>query len=319
MKNPVPSDIAQNVFLDPSSTYTWESLDESHYLKQVLEKLREEMRGDFENFRFYIFSSREINDNLPFSAYLPENNKILIYTSDENSRYPQVLSPCYHSIFKSYLPYEISRSNIHSFPVGLVNDVPQLTPTPISQRPIDVFFRGQLTSNRIPLYRALIGKPKREITLTEKIKFKLLKEFLRITNKDFTKNLNSPFTPFKTDINFNYKFKSGLTPTEYGQILNQSKVVLCPKGWKSSETFRHLEAARAGSIVITEELPQTRLYQSSPFLTVKTWEEGITKTKDILNDKNQQEEISMATIKWYEETCSPKAIANHMKKCLKKQ
>ncbi len=61
-------------------------------------------------------------------------------------------------------------------------------------------------------------------------------------------------------------FARGLSPETYGRKLALSKTVLCPRGFSSTDTFRHVEALRAGAVVISEPLPDLHLYRGSPII-----------------------------------------------------
>lgn len=57
-------------------------------------------------------------------------------------------------------------------------------------------------------------------------------------------------------IRFYSGFNNGDDYNKYAYYLQNSKIVLSPKGFHSTECFRFYEAMRQGCIVITEELPK---------------------------------------------------------------
>ena len=66
-------------------------------------------------------------------------------------------------------------------------------------------------------------------------------------------------------------FNKGLDRDEYFDVLNNSKLCLCPQGAHSPETFRFFEALAVGAIPVVEKLPRLWYYEQSPFMKTTSW------------------------------------------------
>ena len=117
-------------------------------------------------------------------------------------------------------------------------------------------------------------------------------------------------------INFTSGFKAGLSPDQYGSMLTDSKVVLCPKGFDSTETFRHMEAIRAGAVVISEPLPDTHFYRNSPIRCVSNWREGVDPAKHLCTNPEALRDAQRRTIQWWRDVCSERAAAKFVHETL---
>jgi len=51
----------------------------------------------------------------------------------------------------------------------------------------------------------------------------------------------------------NQEFNSGLPKDQYAQLLSDTQIVLCPRGWSSVESYRLYEALEAGAIPLVED------------------------------------------------------------------
>ena len=111
---------------------------------------------------------------------------------------------------------------------------------------------------------------------------------------------------------FNRGFKSGLTPSTYGETLSQSKVILCPRGYFSTECFRHYEALRAGCVIISERLPDNHLYKNSPIIQIDDWNEGLQQVDKLLADKEKLNQLSQQGLEWWTNVFSEKATAHYI-------
>lgn len=302
-------DFAENVFLDESSAYTWEQLVETEFLERLMRSLKEEMGKEFFYYKFYIFSHFKL-DVLPSSITSVDKNNILIYISDELASIPTHLMKHYHAIFKSYLPHEV-KGNIFSFGLGYTNGVHRFDSTPAMERPINVFFSGFLHNTRFPLYVALHPYlkyfPKFFTKIITNIPFK--SKWRKLLRMDFSNTTRHG----KNYIKFTNGFMKGVSAREYGNLLSKSKIVLCPRGGYSPETFRHLEAIRAGAIVISEQLPDTYFYRGAPFLCFKNWNDGLREVDRILSNPRELQQLQRKSIEWYESVCSEIGAARYMK------
>ena len=77
---------------------------------------------------------------------------------------------------------------------------------------------------------------------------------------------------YKYFVKFTDGFSQGLDTDEYFELLNNSKLCLCPQGAHSPETFRLFEALSVGTIPIVDKLPKLWYYENCPFLNVdRSW------------------------------------------------
>lgn len=137
------------------------------------------------------------------------------------------------------------------------------------------------------------------------------------TRDAFKRNLDNLIK--ETGDKFNYfveytdGFNQGLGKKEYLDLLNDSKIVLCPSGAYSQETFRFFEIIKMGAFPMIESLPRLWYYETAPFFKSK-WHEldkrlsqalnflGHTSCRDML--------FSLAT--YNQSVLNESALANHM-------
>lgn len=296
---------ADNIRYDKNSEFAWDELNESDFVKETLNQLRLLMGIEFESYLFYIFSNHN-SGRIPESLELiTPKKKVLIYVSDELGTNPSDYSPHYYAIFKAYIGVGDFAVNVFPFPLGCVNGIPQFKLVPIGQRKFNLFFRGNLNTNRIDFYRAfsqfsMFFPPKKLLS------HRIYRNFLLWFQSEFQRVFRNSI------IIFNKSFKGGYTLTEYGEVLSESKIVLSPMGFNSAECFRVYEAMRAGCVIISEELPPILFYHNSPIIQVSNWNEGIKIAKEILTDTEKMESLHQRTLDWWESVCSEKATASYM-------
>lgn len=294
-----------NIHYDQNSLYAFDQLNEADYIESVLEHLVELLGSEFSNYDFFIYSNHGPGNHPPESLnYSSPKKKVLLYFSDEHGEDPSAFSDSYYAIFKSYIGTAKEAGNIFPLALGLVKDVPAYPIVPINSRKINVFFSGNLNLNRIALYRSLtsLGRFFPERLLTSATGIKLLVNLKRDFSKRFTDSV----------ILFNNGFKSGLSPSVYGETLAHSKVILCPRGYFSTECFRHYEALRTGCVVISERLPDNHLYRNSPIIQIDNWNDGLKQADKLLADKEKLNQLSQKGLDWWENVFSEKAAANYI-------
>jgi len=296
---------ADNVRYDKNSEFTWDKLNESDFVEETLNQLRLLMGIEFEDYLFYIFSNHN-SGRIPESLYLSTSKKkVLIYVSDELGTDPSEFSSNYYAIFKAYIGAGNFAVNVFPFPLGCVNGVPKLKLVPVAKRKFNLFFRGNLNTNRIDFYRTFSHFS--QLFPPQKIlSHKLYKKFLLWFQSDFRNFFQNSI------IIFNKNFKGGYSLTEYGEILSESKIVLSPMGFNSSECFRLYEAMRAGCVIISEELPPVLFYHNSPIIQVSNWNDGIKIAGELISDIKKMEVLQQKTLNWWESVCSEKATASYI-------
>lgn len=295
-----------NVFYDDSSTYNFDVLNESLFLEDTFIALSRLMDDAFDDYLFFILSSHDAHV-MPLSiSYRTNKKKVLIFISEEAGDIPKHLSQQYYAVFKSYIKADkVEEKNIFNFAIGCVTGVPELPIKQLNSRKYFVFFSGSLNNSRMHFYRAFIPwlKSKKSTFLSSFIR---QQKILVRLKPNFSKRFPNSY------IRFTNGFKKGVKPETYGKLIADSKIVLCPRGAKSSESFRHYEAMRAGCVIVSEELPKNHFYENSPIIQVDNWTDGLQKTSELLKNHVELEKIAMATQEWWSEKCSPKAVSKFM-------
>lgn len=295
--------LGENVVYDEASAYAWSDLNETEFLERVVAELRAAMGDAFGEHTFFILSSHD-PDVRPASIGDPAQRKVLIFVSDESASVPDVLAPHYKAVFKSYLPRELPGTNIFPFSLGYVRGVPAPPPEPILERSISVFFSGSLGPARRPLYRALHPVYRRlpaaalDRALSDRKRL-LVPEDLSHTMPDSV-------------LRFTRGFRQGHSAEEYGALLADARIALCPHGARNPETFRHIEAMRAGAVVVSEPLPDTHFYRGAPFVTVEDWPSGMRAVRELLASPARLQELQDATLAWWDSVCSERATARYV-------
>ena len=302
---------ADNVFLDRASAYQWSELNETVFLERFFRCLAQCMGERFQEYTYYVLSSHH-PDVIPQSAAFAGPRKVLFFISDESSSIPTALHSKYFAIFKCYLPSEVPGTNIFSFTLGYVRGVPECVMKPAEERTYDVFFSGSLHSGRLAFYREMHPVLKR---LPPKIANRILIRLISGSGRRFLNNDPGIVFP-RSYIRFTDAFKAGLTPESYGMLLSDSKIVLCPKGARSAETFRHMEAIRAGAVAVSESLPNTHFYRGSPIVQVPDWRSGFRVVRRIVADPDLLGSLQSKTIAWWRDVCSESATAHYVSRTL---
>lgn len=301
--------IAGNVFLDPNSSHDWQTLVQRDFLADTFEAMNKSLPPEQRDVRFYVFSPFTA-DQMPASIAFNDERKVLIFLSDEaESVTPTALSPHYIAIFKPYMRADRAGTNIFPMSLGVVNGVSAVLPKPMPDRRVGLLFTGNLNRNRYPLYFAFHPFLRRLPGVARSRVFHLLARSPvgRLLRRDFSRA-----GPAATVITFTSGFGEGFSKGDYAAMLADSRIVLAPRGFVSSETFRHLEALRAGAVVISERLPDTFLYRGGPFVCVDNWNEGLRVADELLRDPERLQALQDAGLRWYEDVLSPAATARRI-------
>ncbi|MFN2607329.1 MAG: glycosyltransferase [Acidimicrobiales bacterium] len=97
----------------------------------------------------------------------------------------------------------------------------------------------------------------------------------------------------------------------FSRALMQSRIALCPRGG-SLETYRFFEALRSGTIPVCERLPERSFYSGSPAVTVRDWSDLPAVVDRLLADPIGLEARHRAVLAWWEQRCSPAAVARQL-------
>jgi len=296
--------------LHPESGYNWTTFLENTYFEKVIEELFF-ILGDRYNdyfFQFYLYDGTLKQNIAP-----PKNIvkiKVLFLLCDERNHLNHEHIKGYDYVFKSYLP-DGHCSSFIPIPVGYNAQIPKLPIKNVMERGIDVFYSGNLNSNRLTgLYKSL-----------HKLSWLPKRLFLAIYARPRIRKLFNLSFPiyfqskiYKYNISFNDGFNLGLKKSLYADALNNCKIALCPKGYFVNETFRFYEALRQGAIVVSERLPNHSFYKDAPVLQTETWNDlpKIIKQIYIKNMEEQQK----ASLNYYEANLSEMAVAQYVKKII---
>lgn len=268
-----------NIYYDKNSFYPFEKILERKYLEEIFINLKNNF-SDFDNYDFIIYTQQHTHV-LP-DLINKKGNKILFYLSDERNLYfPDELINNFNFIFKFHLNKKLFNniSNLHFIPLGYNRFIPKYNINSIEKRKYDVFFSGNLNSNRI--------------------------EFFKELQKEYYKTINSY-------INFTEGFSKGLPPEEYADVLNNSKIVLSPHGFITPDCFRTYEALRQGCIVITDKLFDEDIFNNSPIIQIKDWSNLSGIINYILTNKDFQEKIVDEQYRYYNKYLSGYGVSNYI-------
>lgn len=301
-----PFDEFSNIFYQSVPETPWCELCESVFLYKVFRELSKLMGERFCEFNFLVISSTPIED-IPRNHMVFMKPTIAIVLSDERGVLPVSSSEKFLMIFKCYISSDLPDLKIYSFPLGYDKDVPEIKGPDISQRKYGIFFSGNLNKSRISIYcqihPVLKHLPKRIAQNLARGSHKLGLPWMRY----------SFLTPDESMyILFSDKFKGGLSPLIYAEMLANSKIVLCPRGFVSSETFRLTEALRAGCVVISEGLPSTCAYENSPIISVRDWADGLEVAHELLAAPKKLKAIQEQSILFYKNRLSELATAKYV-------
>lgn len=268
---------------------------QQHSYKYNLYKELNCLLPNFNDFLFCEYANNNLD--LPPTRFYPHDKKILVLTGGERKQqYITELKQYFTHIFANYYWDE---EGVTSFPLGYHNFY-EYNNVPINERNYDLFFMGFLNNNRISMAAELTGINRYLISLALSINvektLKFLNEFLDWTRRDGKFLLTQ-------------QFGGGLEGREYCEVMRHSKIVLAPKGWVNTETFRLYEAMQYGCIVVTEELPKRKYYENIPVIQVSDWKKGFTEIKKLLKNKQFLDELSDNHKKFYDNHLSAKAAA----------
>ena len=138
------------------------------------------------------------------------------------------------------------------------------------------------------------------------------------TRDSFKRNLDKVIETTGDKFNFFVKytdgFSKGLSPEEYLDLLNDSKISLCPQGANSDETFRFFESIMMGSIPLVETLPRFWFYETAPHFKNK-WRD-LDRTLSLMLNFLQTPDcrpVLSGLADYCNLTLCPHNLANHLK------
>lgn len=233
----------------------------------------------------------------------PNDNKknIIFSTSRESHQFPKYYKDKRVSLFfHNYAPldnwgYPVEDDLIIPMPLGpFVNDINEKIPNikPFHEREYDFCFMGQIphTGTRDKFKRCL------------------------------DKMIQETGNKFKYFVKYTDGFNTGLDHHQYIQILNNSKVCLCPQGATSNESFRFFEAIKLGTVPMVETLPKFWYYELAPVFFTR-WESLDKYLSNTLNFLNSSEGCNALNkvIDYSSKVINPKHLALFFKKLIKER
>jgi len=190
------------------------------------------------------------------------------------------------TVFKAYLTPDQETNNVYSFPLGYNKKHIKLKNQIIADRSIDVFFAGHMSSrNRINFMNPVI---------------------------DFFNQMPVEKRP-RLDFNISKGFNMGLSGEQYSKKLHDSKIVVCPAGNVSMETFRHYEAMRSGAVVVSPKLPETKIYRDAAICQVENWDKDVGNViMDLLSDLDMLQLVQNRQQQTYNNRFKAKSVAKYI-------
>lgn len=305
-----------------SSSYDINSLLELKSFKCFFDKLVN-LLGPKSIFNFYVFWGQKCDELYLINSIkkLVPNHNVLFWIGDEEGYIPSDgIFDKFSFIFKMHLNDKaaikiengeyVFKKGLYHFPLLTIDDVPELPILPLQERKYKLYFCGNLNENRVPFYIALNKKA----SLLARLDNFLLKYNLRGGNRLYelcfrNKSFDISHLYDNACIKFYNGFNNGDNYNQYAHFLQNSKIVLSPKGFHSTECFRFYEAMRQGCIVITEELPKVPCYKNAPCITINNWRD----LPKIINDSVLLNFYTADEIKnFYNKKLSPYGIAEYV-------
>jgi hypothetical protein len=287
---------------DPKSIY-------GIHLENVLVKLEKILGEEYHRFRFLVY---EHQMHLPIPDFkMYGKDVILIMLSDENSTVPTELCDKFYAILKSYYPLENNTNNIIAFPIGYSNSASLTRFIPFENRTYDASYAGNFLGNRLDFYRQfnflrLLPPFPIKNRLLRTYYYKILTKLKLYRPKMYHNTYGNSICYWSGG------FAKGLAREEYANIISNTRIALCPMGFRSTECFRLMETMRLGCVIVSDELPPSRWYKNSPIIIVKDWL-NISKVLDgLINDPERLLKLHQQTLNWWKDVCSDEAVAAYL-------
>ena len=187
--------------------------------------------------------------------------------------------------------------NVFTLPIGTMSPAPR-TLIPFLERSHDVSLFASIGR------RCAVGPweiPLQPKTLARSEALKALRTMQR----------NLPGVQIKAGCSDDPRWGDGVSPTEYLDVLVNTRIAPCPRG-NFAETFRHYEAARAGCVVISDPVPSEWYFNEHPFVILDRWSQLPGIVLELLNDANEMERRSAESVRWWKKRGCPEAVGQFM-------
>ena len=219
---------------------------------------------------------------------------ILLGMWDEyDSKFHRTLFHKFDFIFNQYITEDEENSfdNLFSLPLGYNGNIIEETEhiqaiLPIDERPVDVFFSGHMSSkNR---YASMIN------------------------NITYFKN-NPRRKQYNFDFNITGGFMLGFKGKDYYSKLYNSKIVFCPPGNISNETYRFYESMMCGCVIVGPTIPNTNIYKNIEVIQVDDFaNKGAETVLDLLEDTKKMRLLQKKSIDYWKQHLSHDAVADYI-------
>lgn len=297
-----------NIYWDTNSPYTWNEINEREYLTTLSINLFDKLKPIIPNLKIQIFcSNKDTNVSKPNS----KDTTILIFHSNEYSFDVDHLEQDFFLILKTYCTNEQINNKVLPMPLGYINGCEITNDIPFNERKFNYTFIGNLNKNRIELLISLTWFK----YIPQAIAYRLL-NYKRISNY-LVNYCEKKHLKKNAYIKFFNKFKGEMPQSEYSKIISNSIIVICPKGFANTETYRHYESLLAGAIIITEPLPSHFFYDSSSIITIDNWNKLEKVLDDILKDPVKLRTLHIESTKLFENHNSLNSYVEYVLKSAK--
>ncbi|MGB3515679.1 MAG: hypothetical protein WBA43_04430 [Elainellaceae cyanobacterium] len=199
----------------------------------------------------------------------------------------------------------VSKGNVYPIPLGYYRQL-DLPIKAISERTCDVFFAGSIKNSSkatlLAKIKSLLRSPK---TISR------LSMISCISQWENTEN-------YTIDVSQTARFPHADESSElldYSEKLMNAKICLAPRG-TSLETFRYFESLRYGCILISEPVPKHWFYEDSPAIYLDNWNDLPAVIENLLSDEKRLLDLHHKALDWWQNYCSPRAVALSMERFL---
>ena len=238
----------------------------------------------------YSFVIQTWDGEIPKTRY----KKILISTSDETHQIPaQVNDDSFVHIFKQYAPM-IDADDPQS-----VQNVPKVSAIPLCH------LKGVVNLN-IPI-------------LEREDDWSWMGQYDPYRRVDFRKCLDAANEDprLKKKVLWYEGWNNGADTKEYSDTINNTKIMLVPRGSGSLESFRFFEAMMVGSLPLIINQPEVDFYNVAPCIRIASWDNMSKTIRNILQKPEEVRFLSENSKNWYNYYCSPQGLAKYMYGSLK--
>jgi hypothetical protein len=206
---------------------------------------------------------------------------IIFIISDESHSIPEkfIDNENIKFIFKHYHSKDFNHKKTRPLPLGYLNGFNGNNNIKIKDRVIDYGFSGAWNSIRNNLINA----------------FDNLKDDGR--KKYFQLNKN---------------WATGYSIEQYSYILSNSKISLCPTGYDSNESFRLIESAMCGNIILADKRYNFWYNENLPYFEIKDWSDLSVINEILSMPEKKLQAMSDETYEWYLNKVSPEAVARYI-------